>query len=268
MTDRLFDAGVNLANSQFDSDLEEVLQRARAAGVTGLIAIGCDLLESRRCQHLSKRLAQYNIHATAGIHPHYADGACEKSLTELEALIALPSTIAVGETGLDFNRNFSAPELQRKAFDAQLEMACRHCKPVYLHERDAFDEQVAMLRSKKDRLHGGVAHCFTGSAAQAKAYLDLDLYIGITGWVCDPKRGKDLREALSSIPLERIILETDAPYLLPRNIVPQQLPTERKRRNEPALLSHIANYIAQLLEEDPVRIAQTTLRNTRELFRL
>lgn len=263
---RFIDAGINLASSRFDKDLAEVLERATEAGVEALIAIGCDVPGSHRCLRLSRAFPQNNIVSTAGIHPHQANTATKAALDALAELVAEEGIVAVGETGLDFNRNYSTPGEQRQAFAAQLELAAACGKPVYLHERDAFKEQIAMLSGVRQRLRGGLAHCFTGSREQARTYLDLGLFIGITGWVCDPKRGQALRDTLPYIPLDRIVLETDAPYLIPRHLKKAQLPTDSRSRNEPALLPTIAHYAAELLGIPPKELAEQTSNNVRALF--
>ncbi len=265
---KLIDAGVNLASSRFDKDLPEVLQRARQAGVSTIVAIGCDLKSSRRCMAIAADHPGYAIATTAGIHPHNADSADRQALAQLREMVQHPTVVAVGETGLDFNRNFSSPERQRSVFSAQLDIAAECQKPVYLHQRDAFDEQMAILKDYRQTISGGLAHCFTGNLEQARAYLDLGLYIGITGWLCDPRRGQELRDALAYIPLERLILETDAPYLLPRHLEKNQLAIPDKRRNEPVLLAEIAAYLGKIKGCSRRQVAGITSENARMLFQL
>lgn len=263
----LVDIGANLANGQYRDDVAEVINRAREAGVHKLISIGTDLASSEASVALA---TQYSgqVYATAGVHPHDADAADSEALEAIRQLAAQPAVCAIGEMGLDFNRNYSTPDNQLRVFEAQLAMASDIAKPVYLHERDAFKQQIERLRAFRPQLAGGVAHCFTGDTSQLKAYLELDLYIGITGWVCDPKRGKDLREALAYIPPERILLETDAPFLMPRGYKQAQLGISQKRRNEPCALPHIADFVAQQLGKTLEEITLASTHNALLLFNL
>jgi len=254
------DIGVNLFSQQFDSDRTDVLQRAAAANVNQLILIGSDITESQ--QNLAFCQQNPGCFTTAGVHPHQAAHVVDNWQHQLRDLLDAGFVIAVGECGLDFNRDFSPRPKQQQVFAAQLELAKAHAKPVYLHERDAFTTQLAML--KEQQISHGVAHCFTGDSLQLKAYLDLGLYIGITGWLCDERRGDTLRRALQYLPLDRILLETDAPYLLPRDL----LTKPANRRNEPAYLPHIAKTVAHQLQLDLQQLAQQTQANCQRLFQL
>lgn len=254
------DIGVNLFNGQFDTDRALVLHSAAEAGVRQLILIGSDIAESEQNRQLC---AQYKgCFSTAGVHPHYSASTEHNWLSQLQALLKSPDVIAIGECGLDFNRDFSPRATQQQVFAEQLQLASTTAKPVYLHERDAFDTQLAML--KEANIKHGVAHCFTGDTQQLKAWLDLGLYIGITGWLCDERRGDALRQALHYIPLDRLLLETDAPYLLPRNLSPKPV----SRRCEPKHLPHIAATVATLRQLDLSALAEITLSNSRRLFNL
>ncbi|HVJ30057.1 MAG TPA: TatD family hydrolase, partial [Gammaproteobacteria bacterium] len=159
---------------------------------------------------------------------------------------------------------YSPREAQRRAFAAQLELAAEAHKPVFLHQRDAHDELVAMLAPKRASLVGGVAHCFTGGPKELQAYLGLDLYVGVTGWVCDERRGAELRAAVPLIPLDRLLVETDAPYLLPRDLEPPP----RGRRNEPQFVAHVLERVAALLEQPVDVVARATTANAERLFGL
>lgn len=254
------DIGVNLFSRQFDADRPAVLQRAHAAGVAQLVLIGSELAESQRnitfCQQHS------GCFSTAGVHPHQAAQVTDGWQSELKQLLIQPEVVAVGECGLDFNRDFSPRPLQQQVFAEQLQLAKLSAKPVYLHERDAFATQLAMLTEQQ--IQHGVAHCFTGDMTQVKAYLDLGLHIGITGWLCDERRGDALRQALQYIPLDRLLLETDAPYLLPRDLNPKPA----NRRNEPAFLPHIATVLANLRQLTTEALATQLLANSQQLFGL
>jgi TatD DNase family protein len=261
----IIDAGVNLASSQFRQDLGDVIQRAQHAGLQALVAIGTDIDSSRQCIDISRQFADCVV-ATAGIHPHNADSFDAPAREQLRLLAQDERVRAIGETGLDYNRNFSSPAGQRSAFVAQLDIAIDIGKPIYLHERDAFGDQIDILGNYRGRLPGGLAHCFTGTMEQARAYLDLGLHIGITGWLCDPRRGEDLRQAVKQIPLDRLILETDAPYLLPRHLDRQTLTIPQKRRNEPCMLPLVAEFLADILGCSLAKLSHATTRNCRSLF--
>jgi TatD DNase family protein len=204
------------------------------------------------------------LFATVGIHPHHASEFDRHSLSALEPLLANASVVAIGECGLDYYRNFSPRDDQLRAFEAQLEFAATASLPVFLHERDAHDDMLQILARHRANLVGGVAHCFTGNSEQLAAYLDLDLYVGITGWICDERRGDALRQAIQQLPLDRLLLETDAPYLLPRNL----MPAPASRRNEPRYLPHIAEQVASLKQQPLAEIAQHATANTERLFDL
>lgn len=259
----LIDIGVNLTHDSFDGDRDEVLARATAAGVTGMIITGTTVTASSEAVALANRLGRH-FFATAGVHPHHASEYDGSSTVSLRALQAEPRCVAAGECGLDFFRMFSPREDQIAAFEAQLGLAAETGLPVFLHQRDAHEDFLAVLRAARPSLAGGVAHCFTGGAAELEAYLALDLYIGVTGWVCDERRGQALRDALPSIPLDRLLLETDAPYLLPRDLTPPP----KSRRNEPAHLGHILERVAERLGTTPEETAAATWANATRLFGL
>jgi TatD DNase family protein len=257
----LVDIGINLTHDSYDPDRAQVLERARAAGVGYFLITGADLASSRRAIELAR--AQPDIlQATAGVHPHHASTLTEDQLPELEALMRAPEVRAAGECGLDYFRNFSTPADQERAFRWQLELASRTHKPVFLHQRDAHADFIRILREYLPGLSGGVAHCFTGSAAEAQDYLSLGLYIGITGWLCDERRGQLLKDAIQHIPPDRLLIETDGPYLLPRDL-PQK---PSSRRNEPMYLPHILATISALRGESPETLAAATTANAARLF--
>lgn len=258
----LTDIGVNLAHDSFDEDRTDVIARAMSAGVTRMIVTGTSVTASIRAAELAAMNPR--LFATAGIHPHHASEIDAHSIASLREILGQPRVVAVGECGLDFFRDFSPRDVQGSAFTAQLDLAAEVGLPVFLHQRDAHGEFTRLLTAKRDSLAGGVAHCFTGGPEELRAYLDLDLYIGITGWVCDERRGQSLRQALPLIPLDRLLLETDAPYLLPRDLSPKP----RSRRNEPAFLPHILKRVAAAMNQPPEVIAQAAAANTQRLFRI
>lgn len=259
----LVDIGANLTHDSFDHDRREMLARAAAAGVARLVVTGTSVTSSVQASALAEEQAGV-LFATAGVHPHHASEFDTHTAAALRTLLGNATCVAVGECGLDFFRDYSPRTAQRHAFAAQLELAAECGKPVFLHQRDAHEEFVAMLKVARAALAGGVAHCFTGGPAELEAYLDLDLYIGVTGWVCDERRGADLRTAVPRIPLERLLVETDAPYLLPRDLEPKP----RGRRNEPAYLAHIVERVAALRDEPVDIVARATTANAERLFGL
>lgn len=239
-----------------------MLARARAAGVAQMLVTGATLSGSGGAIALARQHPG-TLFATAGVHPHHASELTPARLCELEELARATEVAAVGECGLDYFRDFSPRETQRQAFHRQLELAARLGKPVFLHQRDAHADFVAILREHGAR-HAGVAHCFTGGPAELDAYLALGLSIGITGWICDERRGTHLRELVASIPADRLLLETDAPYLLPRDIRPQP----SHRRNEPMYLAHICAEVARHRGEDAAVTAANATAATRTFFAL
>ncbi|ASK33682.1 hydrolase TatD [Alcanivorax sp. N3-2A] len=257
------DIGVNLTDKQFNDDHRAVLDRARSANIALMLLTGTSVEESRQALALCRGFSDHPLLATAGIHPHNARFFSDSALSELAELLAQPEVAAAGEMGLDFNRDFSPRPDQERAFEAQLALAAELGKPVFLHERDAHPRFLPMLKAWRDRLPAAVVHCFTGEKRALYDYLDLDCHIGITGWVCDERRGRPLAELVPHIPAERLLLETDAPYLLPRDL-PE--PPPRKRRNEPALLPWIGERVAALRGDTPDHLAALTLANSRRFL--
>jgi TatD DNase family protein len=259
----LIDIGSNLTHDSFAADRAQVIGRAFEAGVTRQLVTGADLASSRAAAALAAANPQA-LWSTAGVHPHHASAFDPGRKEGLQELLSQSRVVAVGECGLDYFRDFSPRAAQRAAFIAQLEIAARIAKPVFLHQRDAHEDFVAILAEFRRGLVGGVAHCFTGGARELDDYLELDLSIGITGWICDERRGLELREAVPRIPSRRLMLETDAPYLLPRDLVPRP----KARRNEPAFLPHIARRVADLRRESLESVAAATTANAVRLFGL
>jgi TatD DNase family protein len=235
--------------------------------VSRLVVTGTDLASSQAANALCEQNPA-NLRHTCGVHPHDADSATDDTWRAIKQLAKSDNVCAIGEMGLDFNRNFSTPENQIAAFTAQLEIAVELEKPVFLHERDAFDTQYPLLKDYRDKICGGVVHCFTGNAEQLKHYLDLDLYIGITGWVCNPKRGKELYELVKTIPSDRLLIETDAPYLMPKNVAKSDLGDVRSRRNEPCLLPWVLSTVCEARGDSYEGLAVATSANARRLFNL
>jgi TatD DNase family protein len=259
----LIDIGVNLAHDTFAKDREAVLARAAAAGVVQMIVTGSSAASTRAALALA-RIHPRRLFATAGVHPHYASEWSTVLAAEFSELARSSELVAIGECGLDYYRNLSAPQAQREAFHGQLEIAAASGKPVFLHQRDAHADFLAILREHRARLCGAVAHCFTGTASELECYLELQLFIGITGWICDERRGAHLLPLMRKIPRAVLMLETDAPYLMPRDLNPKPV----SRRNEPAYLAHIARTVARARGESFEQLAQATTDNARRFFHL
>jgi TatD DNase family protein len=253
----VIDVGANLTHAAFRADLDQVVARARDAGVAPIVVTGTTVDESRSALEIASR---FGFYATAGVHPHHARDCTPATISELRSIASHPRVVAIGECGLDFNRNYSPRPDQEKWFVAQLELGIELGKPLFLHSRDAHPRFAGILEHHK--VKKAVAHCFTGGKEELRAYLDLGLYIGITGWICDERRGRHLLELVREIPRDRLLLETDSPYLTPRDLRPQP----RGRRNEPAFLPHIAQTVARALGRPVAEVAAETSRNANTLF--
>ncbi len=257
------DIGLNLGHESFDHDWPEVLENAQRAGVVQMVLTGASVAGSDRALALARERPGM-LFATAGVHPHLASELTDEAAGHLAALHDLDEVVAVGECGLDYFRDFSPRPVQRGAFERQLELAVSCGKPVFLHQREAHDDFLAILREFRDRIGPAVVHCFTDSKRALYDYLDLDCHVGITGWVCDERRGKELKSLVPEIPESRLMLETDAPYLKPRNLRPKQ----RTHRNEPQWLPWIGGTVAALRGVSPVHLAEQTTANARAFFGL
>ena len=227
---------------------------------------------SREHSPTALRLAQSHpgeLFATAGVHPHHATEYTDECDAEMRALHAQAEVVAVGECGLDYFRDFSPRPAQRRAFGMQLQIAADLAvdgvgKPLFLHQRDAHADFMAVMREFDGRLGPAVVHCFTGSREELFDYLDQDWHIGITGWLCDERRGLHLRELVKNIPANRLMIETDAPYLLPRTVKP----APSHRRNEPMYLAHIVEELARDRGEDVAVTAANSTATARAFFGL
>lgn len=258
----LIDIGINLAHDSYDADRDAVIARACNAGVIQMVVTGSTPASTAQAIALA-RAHPGRLFATAGVHPHHASELTRASLAELATLARQPEVVAVGECGLDHFRNFSPRAAQQQAFHRQLELARELRKPVFLHQRDAHADFTAILREHA-REWQGVAHCFTGDAQELDCYLELGLAIGITGWICDERRGTHLAPLMPRIPAQRLLLETDGPYLLPRNLKPRPA----SRRNEPAYLPQVAAAVAHARGESLESLARSSTAAARALFRL
>lgn len=262
----LVDIGFNFTSSAFRKDADEVVARAKQAGVKHFVLTGSDLEESKFAIELAQQYT--GMVSTTGVHPHLAKQWQDDSYTKLKALAENNNVAAIGEAGLDYNRNYSTPEQQRGAFEAQLKLAAELGMPIFLHERDAHDDFVRILSDYRDKLSKVVVHCFTGSTEELEKYLDLDCHIGITGWICDERRGQHLHNSIKCIPANRLMIETDAPYLLPRDLPKDSYPKPDGRRNEPAYLPHILATVAKCRDQSEEQTAAETTQTAKEFFSL
>lgn len=261
MNESIIDIGVNLTHPSFDRDREAVMAAAQAAGVSPLIITGTSVQDSRKAREYAA-LHPGKLYATAGVHPHDAKTCGPATLPALRELAARDEVVAIGECGLDYNRDFSPRPVQREWFEKQAALAVELGMPLFLHERDASEDFTAILRAAG--VTNMVVHCFTGTEAELERCLELGAYIGVTGWICDERRGRGLRSLVRRIPADRLLIETDAPFLFPRDIGEKS----RNGRNEPRFLRHIVRVIAGCLEKDEEQLARETRENTRRFFGL
>lgn len=263
MSAEIVDIGVNLTHASFRADLAAVIERARAAGVNTMILTGTSIRGSREAIRIASGHAG-RLYATVGVHPHDARHFTDETITTMRVLAKSAGVVAIGECGLDFNRDFSPRDIQERCFEAQIQLAGELKMPLFLHDRDAHARFSAILKSYRNQFSEAVVHCFTGTAAELDSYLAMDLYIGITGWICDERRGRHLRELVRRMPLNRIMIETDAPFLIPRDLKPRPKTT----RNEPAFLPHILNTVAHCMGRSSDEVARATTANARAFFRI
>lgn len=257
----LIDIGGNLTNKAFRGETDALIERARAAGVVTIGVTGTSAAASRHAWELAEARSDA-LFSTAGVHPHHASSWSPEVAREIRELAQRPEVRAVGECGLDYNRDFSPRDQQRRAFEAQLALAHELSMPVFLHERDADDDFARILAEWRARIPRAVVHCFTGTRRTLERYLELDLHIGITGWICDERRGAHLVELVRLIPEGRLMIETDAPYLLPRSMPHRP----KSGRNEPAFLPHVLHRVAAARGETLAHCAAHTTATARAFF--
>nr|CAG4640953.1 EOG090X080R [Eulimnadia texana] len=281
----LVDIGANLTNSKYSRDLDSVIERAKDAGVRKIMVTGASIQCSKDALRLT-RLYPGTLYSTAGVHPHDAKTWTDDCYDVIKELALNPECVAVGECGLDFNRNFSPPDVQLEVFEKQVQLACEIKKPMFLHERDAHDDLVRILEKYRDRLPPTVVHCFTGTSAQAQKYIEMGLYVGLTGFLWKDKSDDGVRAVLEKglIPLDRLLVETDAPFMYP-NVRGSKIPphvkqglTERSlsflnryctfQRNEPCSLPVTVEMIAAYMKRTPDEVAMATTINAMKLFGL
>lgn len=258
----MIDIGANLAHEGFLADRPALLQRAWTAGVEAILITGSSRSSNVAALALCE-LAPGRLFATAGVHPHHAaEWDAQQDGALIRRLALDPRLVSLGECGLDYYRDLAPRALQRRVFAEQLELAVALRKPVFLHQRDAHADFLAILKEFRPQLASACVHCFTDTQAAMEAYVDLDCHIGITGWVCDTRRGSALRALVPAIPADRLLIETDAPYLLPQTLPRAQRPTTDSRRNEPAFLPWVAQTLAELRGVSVATLAEQTTLNT------
>ena len=252
----MFDIGANLTSSHFSDDLDSVLDESFEAGVKKICITSSNLQDVRNAKKITER--NKNLYYSVGIHPHNAKDFKIEFLKDMSIYLDDPKAICLGEMGLDFNRNFSSKDEQILCFEYQLSLANSINKPFFLHQRDAHEEFLSILDNYKfnQKL---IVHCFTGNLSELEDYLKRDFYIGITGWVCDLKRGLDLRECINHIPQDKLLIETDSPYLSPRKKI---------RRNEPKFLIDVAEEVARLRKQTKESIVKSSYENSLNFFNL
>ncbi len=239
------------------------MQRAKDAGVVKMIVTGASDEGNSRAAALAEAHPGY-LYATAGVHPHHAKDYDSRSAALIRELSGEEAVVAVGECGLDYFRNFSPRDAQLAAFQSQLDIAAETGLPVFLHQRDAHDDFVEVLEPMLPQISRAVAHCFTGEHESLREYLAMGLWIGVTGWICDERRGKHLHDIVPIVPDDRLLLETDAPYLLPRTLTPKP----RSRRNEPAYLTEVLRVVAEARGQSEEHVARVTTENANRFFGL
>lgn len=259
----LIDIGANLAHDGFDADREAMMARAVDAGVVRCIVTGSDGDSNHRAMALASA-DPARLSATAGLHPHHANDWSPALADQIRNAARNRDIVAVGEAGLDYFRDICPHDAQRRAFVAQLDIAVETELPVFLHQREAHTDFLAILAEYRGALSQAVVHCFTDTADALADYLALDVYIGITGWIGDERRGQALYDAVPAIADDRLMIETDCPYLLPRNMRPRP----KHRRNEPAYLPWVCERVADARGQTTAHIADITTDNARRFFAL
>ena len=257
----LFDIACNFSSDRFEKDLNEVIKRAQANNVTKFLLVSASLKDAEKVNKIYQNNKD-SCFLTIGAHPHHANEFNSSSPSEMKRLIDEYKPHSVGETGLDFFRNISSYEEQLFAFEEQIRIAIETNLPLFLHQRDAHDDFLKIISKYKNDISKAVVHCFTGTQKELDDYLEMEFSIGLTGWICDERRNIDLRKSLKNIPLDKLMIETDCPYLIPRNLNNKP----KNNRNEPAYLPHIANEIALLINLDKDKLIDITYKNSINFF--
>ena len=256
---KLFDIACNFISERFDSDLDDVISSAISKNVDKFLVVSAELDDTKKIQEIKCKYPE-NCLITLGVHPHHAKTFNDKSSMIMDTYIKDINPNSIGETGLDFFRNISSYDEQIYAFNEQIKLAIKFNKPLFLHQRESHEDFIKVLKNYTADLPPCVVHCFTGTQDELDAYLELDFFIGLTGWICDERRNKDLRSSIKNIPLDKLMIETDCPYLIPRNL------KTKNNRNEPKYLPHIANEISLLMDIPSDEIISRTYNNSIKFF--
>ena len=255
------DIACNFTHESFKHNLDEVINNAEQAGVGKFVLLCASLADIDPIKVIQDN-APEKYFISAGIHPHHATEILEINYDALLNKLKSISPNAIGETGLDYFRNISPPDIQKKSFGMHIEIAKELSLPLYLHQRDAHGDFIRIIKENISNFPKFVVHCFTGTQAELDEYLELGAYIGLTGWICDAKRNIDLRKSIKNIPIEKMMIETDSPYLIPKNLMVKP----NKNINEPKYLPHIANEICELTGYDLEELKSATSNNAIEFF--
>ena len=255
------DIACNFTHESFKHNLDEVINNAEQEGVEKFVLLCASLADIDPIKVIQDN-APEKYFISAGIHPHHATEILEINYDALLNKLKSISPNAIGETGLDYFRNISPPDIQKKSFGMHIEIAKELSLPLYLHQRDAHGDFIRIIKENISNFPKFVVHCFTGTQAELDEYLELGAYIGLTGWICDAKRNIDLRKSIKNIPIEKMMIETDSPYLIPKNLMVKP----KKNINEPKYLPHIANEICELTGYDLEELKSATSNNAIEFF--
>ena len=255
------DIACNFTHDSFKHNLDEVLNNAEHAGVDKFVLL-CASLDDIDPIKVIQNNTPEKFFISAGIHPHHATEILEINYDALLKKLKSINPNAIGETGLDYFRNISQPDIQKKSFGMHIEIAKELSLPLYLHQRDAHSDFIRIIKENISNFPRFVVHCFTGTQAELDEYLELGAYIGLTGWICDAKRNIDLRKSIKNIPIEKMMIETDSPYLIPKNLMFKP----KKNINEPKYLPHIANEICELTGYDLEELKSATSNNAIKFF--
>ena len=257
----LFDIACNFSSNRYDNDLDEVIKNAKNNNVTKFLVVSASINDVDKIYSIYQKYKS-DCFFTVGTHPHHANEINAESMKKMRILVQDLKPSSVGETGLDFFRNLSTLEEQIFAFEEQIKLSIEFNKPLFLHQRDAHDEFIKIIMKYKNDINKAVVHCFTGTQKQLDSYLNLGFYIGLTGWICDERRNVELRKSIKNIPLDRLMIETDSPYLIPRNLIIKP----KNNRNEPSYLPHIAREIADIINIDLSKLIDITYKNSISFF--
>jgi TatD DNase family protein len=255
------DIACNFTHESFKHNLEEVIKNAEREDVEKFVLL-CASLTDLDPIKLIQNKAPEKYFISAGIHPHHATEIVEINYDNLLKKLKSINPHAIGETGLDYFRNISPPDIQKKSFRMHIEIAKELSLPLYLHQRDAHSDFIHIIKERRNNFPKFVVHCFTGTQKELDDYLELDAYIGLTGWICDAKRNIDLRKSIKNIPIEKMMIETDSPYLIPKNLINKP----KKNINEPKYLPHIANEICELTGYELEELKLATSNNAINFF--